>query len=76
MSESIRSLLTATPFEPFTIHMPHGWDRDIDCPEIVKFSPHGCSLYVHARTGELQAVLSLRHVSSITFTAKPIIREG
>jgi hypothetical protein len=74
MKESeIRPFLEAEPFEPFTVHMPHGVEYDVDRPERASFSPYE-AMYIYFPTGELRAVLSLDHVVGITFAAKPVIR--
>jgi hypothetical protein len=73
--DEIRVLLEADPFEPFTVHMPHGIEYDVDRPERAALSPHR-ALYIYRPDGEWRAVLSLDHVVCITFPAKPLIREG
>lgn len=77
MSDSaIQALLTAEPFEPFTVHMPHGVEYDIDRPERAALSEHGGALWVYTASGAWRAVLSLDHVVSITFPPKPLVRGG
>ena len=72
--DAMRALLEADPFEPFTVHMPHGADYDVERPERAAISPHGGALYIYNAKGEWGAVLSLDHVAKITFPAKPYIR--
>ena len=67
----IRPLLTADPFEPFTLHMTSRNSYDIDRPEAVSFSPHGGALYVRHPDGR-QSVLSLPHIVSISFPDRPV----
>jgi hypothetical protein len=73
---AIRALLEAEPFEPFTVHMPHGVEYDVERPERAALSPHGGALYIYNPNGEWRAVLSLDHAVGVTFPAKPLIREG
>ncbi len=72
-ANEIRTLLHATPFESFTIHMANGRKFVIDHPEIVAFSVDKRTLSVAVREGGF-AHLDLRLATHTEPEPKPAKR--
>ena len=69
----VRPLLEVKPFEPFTISLTGRLSYDIDRPELVGFSPHG-AMYLHNPDGTVRVVISMDHIVSISYPARPFVR--
>lgn len=68
--ETIRELLHATPFQPFTIHLAGGQSYDIDHPDFVAFNQSRTVLIVITGHSKVNS-LSLASIARIESTAAP-----
>ncbi len=73
-ADVIRSLLTADPFEPFTLGLASRSAVDVTRPELAEVSADGGVLTLRGPDGSLRQAISLRHLATITFPDRPTIR--
>ena len=65
--EQIRSLMTATPFQPFRVYMANGKSVDVPHPDFINLSPTGRMLIVYQPDESFEMIDVLLVTSFETF---------
>ena len=65
--EQVRSLVMATPFRPFRVHMANGKSVDVPHPDFVNVSPTGRMLIVYQSDESFEMIDVLLVTSFETF---------
>jgi hypothetical protein len=69
--EAVRELLHATPFAPFTIHIPDRPPIRVQHPDFVALPPNAKTMVVYLDDGESFRVLDVRLITAFERTPAP-----
>jgi hypothetical protein len=70
-AEAIRELLHATPFAPFTIHIPDRPPILVQHPDFVALPPNAKTMVVYVGNGESFRVLDVRLITALDRSTAP-----